>query len=99
MISRGHYTQLYAWRQEVVAAPVAGASAKRRLMRFAARVLASPRLYRAAGRLARVALRRLPRTFVYRPFNVWGRARDLPAPPAESFRDWYVRHRQTGGRS
>lgn len=93
------HAQLYAWRQEVVAAPVAGASAKRRLMRFAARVLASPRLYRAAGRLARVALRRLPRTFVYRPFNVWGRARDLPAPPAESFRDWYVRHRQTGGRS
>nr|WP_243663555.1 lactate utilisation protein LutB domain-containing protein [Rhodothermus marinus] len=66
---------------------------KRLAMRLAARVLASPERYRWAGRLLRWSLRRLPRRVLYGPWNGWGRARELPPAPAESFLEWYRKTR------
>jgi len=44
--------------------------------------------------VARRLLRWLPRGAVYSRANVWGRARDLPDPPRESFLEGYAkRHR------
>ena len=68
------------------------------LVRAARIVLGSPRLYRAAGAVARAALRLLPRPFLYHRFNPWGISRELPAPPASSFRaQWNARDRRGYG--
>jgi L-lactate dehydrogenase complex protein LldF len=80
--------QLLAWRKHIVARKLMKGS-KRRLMWLAGAVLRRPRVYSLAGRIARTALRVSPRWLVYNRFNPWGRQRELPVPPKQSFRDWY----------
>jgi L-lactate dehydrogenase complex protein LldF len=86
------HEQLYRWRQ---LAAEAGAlpPAKRRANRALGRVLSHPRLFRAAGRMLRRGLRSLPRAAIYTRWNEWGRARELPEPPRQSFREWYLENR------
>jgi L-lactate dehydrogenase complex protein LldF len=69
---------------------------KRLGMRFLALVLGHRALYEAAGRILRLALRRLPRGLLLAIAGGWGRRRELPAPPAESFRDAWRRTRGGG---
>lgn len=59
---------------------------KRMSMKLASAVLSRTWLYNLAGATARLALRILPRFLIYNPLNDWGRQRDLPAAPAQSFR-------------
>jgi L-lactate dehydrogenase complex protein LldF len=87
--------QLLAWRGALVAGGHVPAG-KTLALRLAAWVLASPRRLALAGRLARAAMRVLPAALLRRLAGAWGRQRDLPPPPPESFRDWY---RRTGGRA
>jgi L-lactate dehydrogenase complex protein LldF len=78
--------ELYAFRQELVrkkAVPLY----KRIAMAVMSAVLARPWAYRLAGTLMRWILPRLPRAFVYGPWNAWGRQRELPPMPRQSFRD------------
>jgi L-lactate dehydrogenase complex protein LldF len=70
---------------------------KRLGMAFLSLVLRRRAAYEAAGRLLRFALRAFPRFLLYGPWNVWGRRRELPAPPAESFRETWRRTRGAGG--
>jgi L-lactate dehydrogenase complex protein LldF len=63
--------------------------------KLAAFVLNRPRLYAFLGRLARWKLRFLPRWLVYNRFNAWGRQRELPSAPSQSFRDQYKSRRPT----
>jgi L-lactate dehydrogenase complex protein LldF len=60
---------------------------KRFGLKLASIVLNHPWLYRFAGRVARFALRFAPRSLIYSRMNIWGRQRDLPPPPKETFRD------------
>ncbi|KAA6345346.1 hypothetical protein EZS27_007063, partial [termite gut metagenome] len=30
-----------------------------------------------------------PDKLLYLPLNVWGKGRELPAPPQQSFKQWY----------
>ena len=53
-------------------------------------VFRRPWLYRLAGRVARLALRLSPRVLTYSRFNIWGRQRELPAPPPQTFREIYA---------
>ena len=62
-------------------------------LQLTAAVLRRPWLYRTMGRLARMALRLLPRWLVYNRGNVWGRRRELPEPPRQSFREQYHERR------
>ncbi|MEU4219350.1 lactate utilization protein B [Actinoplanes sp. NPDC026623] len=58
-------------------------------MAAAAYTMDRPKLFAAAqhaARLSRFAGRRLPP-----PFNGWTASRDLPKPPAETFRDWWAK--------
>jgi L-lactate dehydrogenase complex protein LldF len=87
------HLQLYAWRHELVDRGLLPRS-KRWAMKLAAKVLGSPRLYRIAGRIGRFALRMLPRFLVYNPWNPWGRQRDLPPAPKESFRQLWSRRQR-----
>ncbi len=56
-------------------------------IKLAALLLNRPWLYRIGGRSARIALRILPHSLIYSRLNIWGRQRELPAPPKHSFRE------------
>ena len=84
--------QLYAWRQRVTAAGLAP-RAKVAAMRAAGAALGRPSAFARLGRTARWALRRLPRALTHHRANVWAQSRDLPEPPARSFRQWVREHR------
>ncbi|WP_428308835.1 lactate utilization protein B [Lacipirellula sp.] len=87
--------QLLTWRQRIAELGLLEPS-KRRLMVVAGKLLSSPRLYALAGSAGRTALRWAPRWLVYNRFNPWGRQRELPTPPAESFRQWHARRGRRG---
>ena len=87
------HEQLYQWRQEVHAENQLSGTKKRGL-RMMGRVLARPKLYQRYGKAARKALRITPRFLIYNRMNPWGRSRDLPDPPGQSFQEWYRENRK-----
>jgi L-lactate dehydrogenase complex protein LldF len=60
---------------------------KRWALKITAQILKRPWLYQAIGGLARHLLRLTPNWLVYNRLNVWGKQRDLPPAPRQSFRD------------
>ena len=78
--------QLYAFRQELVREKLV-AGRKRFAMAAMAFVMARPRVYSLSGKFVRWVLPRLPRSLAYSRWNVWGRQRELPPMPPESFRE------------
>jgi L-lactate dehydrogenase complex protein LldF len=85
--------QLLTWRGELgnkglISWP------KRLGMKFGSFVFRHPALYRTVGALARKVTPWLPRSVVYNRFNAWGRQRELPEFPAESFRRQFERRRR-----
>ncbi|SDL50192.1 L-lactate dehydrogenase complex protein LldF [Catalinimonas alkaloidigena] len=89
------HEQLYLWRQEI-AKNNNLSPAKQLGMKFAGWLFRHPRLFRMAGKVGRWLLKVLPRKAVYNQLNPWGKGRELPAPPNESFHDWYQKHRTHG---
>jgi L-lactate dehydrogenase complex protein LldF len=84
--------QLLAWRGDLAAQgllpPEKTVGAK-----IGRIVLSHTWLYRVAGSLGRFALRVLPRPLLYNRLNAWGQTRELPVPPARSFRaQWRARN-------
>ena len=67
---------------------------KKMSMKFLSGLLSSEWLFSRAGTAARTALRWLPRFAVYNPLNDWGKNRELPDPPASSFREQYREYRR-----
>lgn len=86
------HEQIYKWRQ-VIAERRQLPLVKREAMRMAGKILARPRLYRAAVEAAAAGIDHLPRSLVYNPFNAWGRQREVPAAPPQTFRQWYLKAR------
>jgi L-lactate dehydrogenase complex protein LldF len=86
------HEQIYKWRR-VIAERNQLPMAKKEMMRVAGKILARPRLYRMAVEAAAAGLDRLPRFMIYNPFNAWGRQREVPAAPPQTFRQWYLKHR------
>ncbi|KAA6329049.1 Lactate utilization protein B, partial [termite gut metagenome] len=82
------HEQLYRWRQELTRHKQT-ALVKRLSMKAAGFVLSGNKRYNLVGRLARLAIRYLPDKLLYLPLNVWGKGRELPAPPRQSFKQWY----------
>jgi L-lactate dehydrogenase complex protein LldF len=87
------HNQLLAARA-MLAARGAIETSKRGMMRVAGALFRRPWLYRTAGRVGRFALRVSPRWLVYNRFNLWGRKRELPPAPKQSFRQWYEKNRK-----
>ena len=86
------HEQIYAWRRVLVErheTPLA----KRVAMKAAGELLSRPAAYRAAIAAADVALAHLPRFVIYNGLNAWGRHRDVPHPPKQTFHSWYQANR------
>jgi L-lactate dehydrogenase complex protein LldF len=43
--------------------------------------------------MMRGALKILPDSITYSGLNTWGKQRDLPETPKETFKDWYKKNR------
>ncbi len=82
------HEQIAAWRK-VLAETHELPLLKKAMMKAAGALLASPRLYRAALPVADSALRHLPRFIVYNRLNTWGRKREVPHAPKQTFHQWY----------
>ena len=91
------HTQLYKWRQ-VVGKEGHVSAGKRRSMSLMGNVFGSPNFYRKVGRLMRRAGRFIPNKWIYNRWNVWGKSREIPPLPKESFRDWYMKNRLGNGK-
>lgn len=81
---------------KVVLKPARGHAAERAAMRAAGWAFTRPGVLRAGQRLASRTRRLHPRTLPG-PGRAWSASRDLPAVPAEPFRDWWLRTR--GGKN
>lgn len=88
--------QLYVWRRRLAEKGLLPWS-KRISMKLAGIVFRHPALYRFGGWMARVGLRTMPKWIVYNKLNAWGRQRELPEPPKQSFRELYQIERSKHG--
>jgi L-lactate dehydrogenase complex protein LldF len=89
--------ELYAMRSHLDEQNKLG-GAKKLTLRLASEVLKRTWLYRIAGRVAMTGLRWMPRFITYSRLNLWGRRRELPPAPKQSFREMYE-ERQSKDRS
>ena len=85
------HEQLYEWRQEITKAQ--GTNAKSISMKIANGIFAVPFAYKVTGVMMRGALKILPDSITYSGLNTWGKQRDLPETPKETFKDWYKKNR------
>jgi L-lactate dehydrogenase complex protein LldF len=85
------HEQLYEWRQEVT--KTQGEFAKGLSMKLANGIFKSPLAYKISGSLMRNALKSLSNSLIYHPLNIWGKNRNLPDAPKESFQQWYRKNR------
>jgi L-lactate dehydrogenase complex protein LldF len=84
--------ELLQWRHEIARRGLLPWS-KRAGMKVLGWILRFTWLYRLAGWLARRVTPVLPRGLVYSRWNGWGRQRELPPMPRETFRQQYRRLR------
>ena len=89
------HEQIYKWRR-VIAERNQLPFVKKATMKAAGKVFGNPKLFRATLSATETAIEDLPRFVIYNWFNPWGRQRELPQPPAKTFREWYIENR--GGR-
>ncbi|MBN7817708.1 lactate utilization protein B [Algoriphagus pacificus] len=85
------HEQLYEWRQEITKAQ--GWSAKEMSMKMANGIFKSPLAYKVSGKVLRATLKTLPDSLIYNPLNAWGKGRNVPEVPKESFKEWYQKNR------
>lgn len=86
------HEQIYAWRRELVKRHEIP-FVKKAAMKAAGELLSRPAAYRAAVAGAGFALAHLPRFALYNGLNAWGRAREMPHPPKQTFRSWFQTNR------
>ncbi|MBD0254757.1 MAG: lactate utilization protein [Cytophagales bacterium] len=90
------HTQLYKWRQ-VLAEGGHVQRSKKLGMKGLATVLAHPGLFRFAGKVGRTLMKPLSPIVASPGLNPWAKEREMPEPPKESFREWYVKNKCSSG--
>ena len=87
------HTQLLTWRREIAVRGLL--PFKKRLgMKLGRIVLGNTWLFTTAGRIGRWVFPKLPRFMIYNRLNAWGKQRDLPPMPKQSFRELYRQRKQ-----
>ncbi len=84
------HEQLYKWRQ-VLTTEGHSPKSKTMAMKVMAGTLSSPGFFSFAGSWGRKVMRILPGLLNNR-FNPWYKQRDMPAPPKQSFTEWYKKN-------
>lgn len=85
------HQQLYKWRQVIVQEGLAPA-AKTIAIKGMAATLSNPLLYKIAGKAGRWVIKNFS-FIVNNKLNAWYKQRDMPAPPKESFGEWFKKNR------
>jgi L-lactate dehydrogenase complex protein LldF len=86
------HEQLYLWRQKIAQdghVPLTKTAG----IKLMARILSSPQLFKSAGWFGRKVMMLIP-FVVSNRLNPWFRQREMPAPPKESFTEWYHKNRK-----
>lgn len=86
------HNQLYKWRQVLTQEGYSPAS-KTMAIKAMTITLSKPGLYRFAGKMGRWVMRTMP-WLVNNKMNPWYKQREMPAPPKESFGEWYKKNRK-----
>jgi len=86
------HEQIYKWRQ-IISERGQLPMAKKEALKIAGRIMARPKLYRAALEAAGAGVEYLPHFLLYGRFNAWGKQRELPQVPPATFRQWYLSNR------
>lgn len=86
------HDQLWKWRQEITKQGHV-AVVKKVGLKGMAFVLAKPGLYRFGGKMLRMVLRIMP-FMINNRLNPWYKQREMPIPPKQSFRDWYLKNQK-----
>jgi len=86
------HEQIYGWR-EVMEENDQIQVVKKEAMRVAGVVLSHSALYRTATSTLPVGLEVLPHSVIYSRLNAWGKHRDIPDVPYETFHEWYRKNR------
>lgn len=87
------HNQLYKWRQVIVEKGYASAQ-KATGMKIMAAALSNAKQYNRYGKLMRWVMSVFP-ALVSNKFNPWYKQREMPAPPKESFKEWYSKNRKS----
>ena len=82
------HSQLYKWRQ-IITKSTPQPLVKKSSMRMMGRVFSRPKQFVFMGKIARWALRTLPKPLINSKPNIWGKSRDLPGGPKQSFDQWH----------
>ncbi|MDI9880937.1 lactate utilization protein B [Flectobacillus longus] len=87
------HDQLYKWRQVIVKEGYATTSKKLGMgaMTF---TLSNPAIYQTGGKVGRWFMRNVP-FVVNNGLNPWFKNREMPEPPKESFREWYLNNKKS----
>jgi len=85
--------QIMKWRR-VMAAKGYMPLVKRTALRLAGKVFGSPVIFRGLAALGEGFLKYIPDFLLYQDkLNPWGRHRDMPEVPKQTFREWYRKER------
>ncbi len=84
------HDQLYKWRQVLVKEGYTP-TAKTIAMKGMSAVLSNPVVFDFAGKMGRFVIKNAP-FMVNNSLNAWYKQREMPAPPEESFREWYKKN-------
>jgi len=85
--------QIYTWRRVVIGNGLLTIT-KRVGMTALGTTLAHPTLFHAAESVGETTLKILPRAVLYNPLNPWGKHREMPTVPRQTFRHWYLENRR-----
>jgi L-lactate dehydrogenase complex protein LldF len=84
------HDQLYKWRQVLVKEGYTPKT-KTIAMKGMATVLSSAPIFHLAGKAGRFVMKNAS-FLVNNSLNLWYKQREMPAPPEESFREWYAKN-------
>lgn len=84
------HDQLYKWRQVLVKEGHTSIG-KTLAMNGMATVLSIPMVFDLAGKAGRFIMEKIP-SLISNDLNSWYKQREMPAPPEESFREWYSKN-------
>lgn len=87
------HEQLYKWRQIVVEKNEVSRF-KKIAMNAMGYLFSHPSLYRRVASAGKWFERITPRALLYSRWNIWGKQRELPPAPKESFRDWWLKNKK-----